>query len=250
MRKSQLRSELWMEVQSYKIGDHEIELVFRDGVAPASPYSLLLAQNIPILAGQTAVDVGTGSGLLAIVARLQCAKRVYLLEAYDKALALALENAKRNGIESGLVVLPIGDSMLPLPEGEQVDLILSNPAQLALPEPDRANSPFYAGPDGRAMIDALIKETPGKLSPSGRLLMTHNSMANLSKSLRLFKSVGLQPKIVAERSLAFRPFINRDWLDTLGGVSEGLYSVRDGVAHESVYVLEARQQGDRPRRAN
>jgi release factor glutamine methyltransferase len=131
--------------------------------------------------------------------------------------------------------------MLPLPKGERIDDVLSNPAQLPLPEPDRANSPFYAGPDGRAMIDALIKETPEKLSPPGRLLMTHNSLANLPKSLRLFQSVGLQPRIIAERSLAFRPLINRAWLDELGGVSEGLYSVRDGVAYETVSVVEARR---------
>ena len=233
------------EVQSYKIGDWEIELAFRDGVAPASPYSLLLADNIPDLEGQTAVDVGTGSGLLAIVASLRGAKRVYLLETYDKALALALENAKRNGVDGKLAVLRTGDSMLPLPEGEAVDVIISNPAQLPLPERDRENSPFYAGPDGRAMIDALINEAPGKLSAAGRVLMTHNSMANLSESLRLLKSVGLEARVVAERSLALRPFVDRDWLDTLGGVSEGLYSVRDGVPYESIYVLEARRPGER-----
>ena len=69
---------------------------------------------------------------------------------------LAVENAKRNGVEKGLVSLPTGEAMLPLPEC--VDVVLSNPAQLPLPEPDRANSPFYAGPDGRSMIDALIRE--------------------------------------------------------------------------------------------
>jgi release factor glutamine methyltransferase len=204
------------EVHNYTIGEHRIELTLREGVGPASPYSLLLAENIPDLTGQTAVDLGTGSGLLAIVARLSGAKRIYLLDTYDKAIALALENGERNGVANGLVVLPVGDSMLPLPEGERVDIVLSNPAQLPLPEPDRANSPFYAGPDGRSMLDALIRETPDRLTPSGRLPMTHNSMANLPKSLRLFKAVGLEPKIVAERSIAFRPFINRAWLDTLG----------------------------------
>ena len=226
------------EIQTYKIGERRVELVFRDGVGPASPYSLLLAENIPDLTGQTVVDLGTGSGLLAIVARLRGAKRVYLLDTYDKAIVLAVENAARNGVEEGLVSLPTGGAMLPLPES--VDVVLSNPAQLPLPEPDRANSPFYAGPDGRWMIDALIRETPGKLLPSGRLLMTHNSMANIQKSLRLLQSVGLEPKIIAERSLAFRPFINRAWLDTLGGEAEGLYSVRDGIAYESLCVLEAR----------
>jgi release factor glutamine methyltransferase len=228
------------ETQIYQIGRHRIMLALREGVAPVSPYSLLLAENIPDLTGQSVVDVGSGSGFLAILARLQGAKRVYLLDTYDSAIASAIENAKRNGVREGLIHLPIGASMVPLPEGERVNVILSNPAQLPLPQAERANSPFYAGPEGRSMIDEIIKEAPHKLAPLGRLLMTHNSMANLPKSLRLLESLGMQHRIVAERLLEFRPFIDRNWLDTLGGVAEGLYSVKEGVAYESLFVLEAR----------
>ena len=138
-----------------------------------------------------------------------------------------------------LVHLPIGATMLPFPVGKKVDVILSNPAQLPLPHQDRENSPFYAGPDGRSMIDALIVEAPTRLNVSGHLLMTHNSLANLNKSLAMLKSVGLQPRILAERSIPFRPFIDRAWLDKLGGVTEGLYSVRNDTAYETLYVIDA-----------
>ena len=63
-------------VQSYQIGRHKITLALREDVGPVSPYSLLLAENISDLTGQTVVDVGSGSGFLSIVARLQGAKRV------------------------------------------------------------------------------------------------------------------------------------------------------------------------------
>ncbi len=53
----------------------------------------------------------------------------------------------------------------------------------------------------------------------------------------------MEARIVAERTLAFRPFIDRDWLDTLGGAAEGLYFVRDGVAYEKLCVIEARVRG-------
>jgi len=214
-------------------------LNFRDDVGPASSYSLLLAENIPDLTGKTAVDLGTGSGILAIVASLQGAATVYLLDTYDKAINLALENGKRNGVGDRLIHLPIGVAMLPLPSGEKVDVILSNPAQLPLPQQDRENSPFYAGPDGRSMIDALIVEAPTKLNPSGHLLMTHNSLANLDKSLTMLKSVGLQPRILAERSIPFRPFIDRAWLDKLGGEAKDLYTVCNGIAYETLYVVDA-----------
>jgi release factor glutamine methyltransferase len=143
------------ETEVHLIGRHRITLNFRDGVGPASAYSLLLAENIPDLTEKTVIDLGTGSGILAIVASLQGAKKVYLLDTYDKAISLALENDERNAIGGRLVHLPIGATMLPLPAGEKVDFILSNPAQLPLPQRERENSPFYAGPEGRLMIDAL-----------------------------------------------------------------------------------------------
>jgi ribosomal protein L11 methylase PrmA len=85
-------------IQSYQIGRHKITMALRDDVGPISMYSLLLAANIPDLTGLTVVDVGSGSGFLSIVARLQGAKRVYLLDTYESAITLALENAERNSV--------------------------------------------------------------------------------------------------------------------------------------------------------
>jgi release factor glutamine methyltransferase len=222
------------------IGRHQINLHFRDGVGPASPYSLLLAENIPDLSGKTVVDLGTGSGIIAIVAALQGAKLVYLLDTFDKAISLALENGERNGVADRLVHLPVGAAMLPLPADEKVDVILCNPAQLPSPQQEQKNSPFHAGPDGRSMIDPLIREAPGKLKPFGQLLMVHNSLANIRKSLDALKSFGLKTSIVAERSIPFHPFVDRAWLDKLGGEAKDLYSVRDGTAYQTLYLIDAR----------
>lgn len=185
------------ETESYQIGAHRIALAHRGDTAPATPYSLLLAECIPDLAGKTVVDVGTGSGILAIVARLQGASRVYLVDSFDNAIALALDNARRNEVDAGMVHLPIGESLIPLPQGVLADCIICNPAQLPLPQREMENSPFYAGLDGRAMIDPLIAEAPSKLSPGGGLLMTHNSLANLPKSLARISELGMEPRIVA-----------------------------------------------------
>ncbi len=230
------------DLRDFQIGRHRITLALREDVGPVSVYSQLLAEHIPDLTGQSVVDVGSGSGFLAILARLQGAKRVYLLDSYDAAIALALENAERNGIRDGLVHLPMGNAMSPLPPGEKVDVILSNPAQLPMPQEERDHSPFYAGPEGRSMIDAIIREAPEKLTSRRRLVMTHNSMADLPKSLASLRSLNLEPRVVAERQIAFRPFIDCAWVDTLGGTSAGLYTVRDGVAYETLYVIDAQMR--------
>jgi ribosomal protein L11 methylase PrmA len=119
-------------VLEVRAGSHVLNMAFRDGVAPATAYSLLLAEHIPDLTELTVIDLGTGSGLFAIIAMLQGARKVYLLDTYDKAIALALENAERNGVAGGMVHLPIGESMLPLAPGERVDVILSNPCPASI----------------------------------------------------------------------------------------------------------------------
>jgi len=227
-------------MHTYEIGRHRVALAARGEVHEATPYSLFLAEHIPDMRGQTVVDLGTGSGILSIVARLQGAACVYVLDINPEAVAIARENAARNGVEEGFVSLPSGSTMLPLPEGIAVDYILCNPAQLPMRKSTTAGDPFFAGDDGREMIEGLIRETPAWLGPRGRLLMTHSSLADLPKSMQLMESLGLEPRVVAEQLLEFRSFVDRAWLDELGGTQRGLYTIRDGRAHEMLHVVEAR----------
>jgi hypothetical protein len=53
------------------------------------------------------------------------------------------------------------------------------------------------------------------------------------------RSAGLEPRGGGERSLVLRPLVDRAWLDQLGGASRGLYSLRDGVAYETIYAVAA-----------
>jgi len=75
--------------------------------------------------------------------------------------------------------------------------------------------------------------------------MTHTSLADLPKSMRLMESVGLEPGVLAERRLQFRAFVDRAWLDELGGTKSGLYTIRDGQAYETLHVVEARLRAAR-----
>ena len=230
-----------MKVQTFEIGRHRMAIAAYENVWPPTPYSLLLAESIPNLAGLTVIDIGTGSGILGIVASLQGAARVYILDTNPAAIAAAMDNAERNGVRKRFLPLPVGDTIIPLPSGETVDVVISNPPQLPLPKPE-ANNPNYAGSDGRDIIEKLIRDTPARLSAAGRLLVVLNSVSDFPKSLALMKSVGLQPRVLAKRSIELRPLFDCNWLDQLGGTSHGLYTVRDGRAYETIYAVEARLQ--------
>jgi release factor glutamine methyltransferase len=153
--------------QTINFGRHCVLLKDRETVGLPTPYTLLLAENIPDLAGLTAVDIGTGSGVLAIIACLQGASRVFILDTNPASIEAALDNAKQNGVGERVVHLPIGDSIIALASRKTVDVVISNPAQLPLPKAAEAHTPYYAGPDGRRMIDEVITATPARLSRGG-----------------------------------------------------------------------------------
>jgi release factor glutamine methyltransferase len=227
-------------VETVGIGGASIALGLRDTVGPPTPYSLLLAESLPELKRLDVVDIGTGSGVLAIVAAQRGAARVRVVDTNPAAVECALENAARNGVGDRLQHLPVGASIIPLPKGETIDAVISNPAQLALPKAAESTHPYYAGPDGRRMIEDVITAGPARLPPGGRLFMVLNSVTDFPKSLALMEAVGLRPRVLAERTLELRPLFDREWLDELGGVGRGLYTVRDGRAFETIYAVEAR----------
>lgn len=137
----------------------------------------------------TIVDVGTGSGCIAItLAKKIPTARVIAIDLSSGALALAKENAATLNVK--LTFLE-GDLLAPLKE--KADLIVSNPpyiptADLADLDPDVKDwEPVGAldgGNDGLDYIRRLIKEAPSHLNPGGKLMFEFGfGQAELIKAL-------------------------------------------------------------------
>jgi release factor glutamine methyltransferase len=128
--------------------------------------------------GLEGVDVGTGSGAIAFsLAREGPFRRVTALDRSPGALAVARENAARLGLE-GRVRFLEGDLLGPVPPGERVDVVVSNPPYVA--EADVAHLPpevrewepreaLEAGPHGLGVLFRLVDDAPGVLCPGGLL---------------------------------------------------------------------------------
>ena len=132
------------------------------------------------LAAPTVLDLGTGSGCIAVsVAHQKKDARVTAADVSPDALDVARRNAERNGV-AGRVDFVQGDLFAPIPAGAAFDLVVSNPpyvtpAELAALAPDvRDHEPRLAldgGPDGLAFYRRIAAGVGAFLKPGGSVLV-------------------------------------------------------------------------------
>jgi release factor glutamine methyltransferase len=156
------------------------------------------------------VDLCTGSGALAVaLARHLPAARVIGIDDSGAALDYARRNVEGTAVE--LVRADITEpGLLPELDG-QVDLVVANPPYVpedALLEPEVAQHDpphaVFAGPDGMAVIAAVVDLAGRWLRPGGLLAVEHDDTTSYS-TVELSTSTGLFDGIVARRDLVGRP---------------------------------------------
>src|SRR6185295_2683266 len=128
----------------------------------------------------TALDFSTGSGCIAIALAAKCpVARITAVDVSADALALARENAARNGVAERIEFLP-GDGFSALPAGAGFDLIVSNPPyipshEIASLQPEvRDLDPRAAldgGVDGLDFYRTLAAQAGEFLKPGGRVMV-------------------------------------------------------------------------------
>ncbi len=126
-----------------------------------------------------ALDLGTGSGCLAITLACECPQAAVLATDVSlDALALARENAQALGAGEG-VEFRAGEDLSPLMSGECFDLLITNPPYIPSAEIDQLQpevrdfDPRLAldgGSDGLAVYRRLATGAVGCLKPDGRLM--------------------------------------------------------------------------------
>ena len=156
--------------------------------------------------GGTALDLCTGSGLLAVQAALLGA-RTTAVDVLRRALLSARANARLNGVR----VRTRHGSLFSGLEGECFDTIVSNPPYLPaangeLPDrgPERA---WDAGADGRAVLDPLCEQVARHLRPGGQVLIVHSSVCGEQRTLHQLAEQGLEACVVARRRGPLGPLL-------------------------------------------
>jgi release factor glutamine methyltransferase len=126
------------------------------------------------------LDLGTGSGCLALWLARQCGDaRVWAVDLSPEALGVARANAAAHGMTERIEFLE-GDLFVAVPAGARFDLIVSNPPYIPSAEIDtlqpevRDHDPRQAldgGADGLAFHRRIAAEAPGRLGQGGVLVV-------------------------------------------------------------------------------
>jgi release factor glutamine methyltransferase len=132
--------------------------------------------------GLAALEVGTGSGAIALSLAAEAAASFDSIVATDvsvEALEVAGANAGRLGL-AARVEFRAGPSYLPVREGERFDVIVSNPPYVAESEADalppdvrdwEPAGALFAGPGGTAVLDVLADGALPRLRAGGLLAL-------------------------------------------------------------------------------
>lgn len=183
-------------------GDCEFN-VSEDVYEPAED-SFLFAENLIVGEGKCVLDMGTGCGILGIVAAAMATK-VIAIDINPHAVRCAQENARLNGVSDKLFLVQ-GDLFTPLETERQFDLILFNAPYLPTDRDETGSwigRAWAGGVTGRQIIDRFICESSKHLKRSGRILLMQSTLSDIEKTTLIFKKRGLRTTIIAKRDLPF-----------------------------------------------
>ncbi len=126
-----------------------------------------------------ALDLGCGSGVIAVVLARELGCAVTAVDRSQAALRQAAANAERHGV-AGRITWRCGDFFAALPAGERFDLLLSNPPYVATREMKQLAPEVYryephlalcGGEDGLDCITAISRQAGEALHPGAWIFL-------------------------------------------------------------------------------
>jgi release factor glutamine methyltransferase len=198
-------------------------LVVPPGVyQPRNDTAMLIAaiRREPLSPSCRLLDLGTGSGALAVAAA-QRGARVTAVDISRRAVVTTWVNGL---LHRRLIRVRTGDLMMAV-QGDRFDMVVSNPPYVpSIDVPARGGARAWdAGPTGRVWLDRICAEAPKALKLGGVLLLVHSSLADVPETLQLLKRAGLAVETATRVSQEIGPVTRSraGWLERNGLLAEG-----------------------------
>jgi release factor glutamine methyltransferase len=185
------------ERQPYEIKMDDIQLnvckgVFPPNVAMSTP---MLMQSLKNFEPYVALDMGCGTGILAIQMKLYGCERVIATDINPEAVACTRHNAKRNGANH--IETVESDLFMSLPKGLIFDLIVFN--QFYYPSDIDWFGPSWDG--GAHIVTRFFDDAAKWLAPDGVILMSFADVAGAENDpapIAMARGFSVEPQIYIE----------------------------------------------------
>ncbi|KZX17450.1 HemK2/MTQ2 family protein methyltransferase [Methanobrevibacter filiformis] len=188
-----------------KLGEFEFET--SEYVYNPSDDTFLLIDNLTINKDDKVLEIGTGSGLIAMHAS-KIVKTVIATDISYDALCLADKNFKANNIQN--ITLKFGNLFEPV-KNEKFDVILFNTPYLPTSSDevleDNLNYAFDGGVDGRKIIDPFLNQVKNHLNHGGKVQLVQSSLSGNEKTILKLNELGFKSEITAHERFFFEEIV-------------------------------------------
>jgi len=181
--------------------------IFKNVYEPAED-TFLVADHLVVNEDDIVLDMGTGCGIIAILAA-QKTKRVVATDINPHSVQCAQKNAKINRLASRIDTRK-GDLFEPIRKNEKFNLIVFNAPYLpSTPKESRSwlGKSWAGGLAGRQVIDRFIREVPKHLEKNGRILLIQSSLGNIDETLEKFRNAELKAQVIAQKRVSFETIV-------------------------------------------
>jgi len=175
-----------------------------DNVYIPAEDSYLLADNLEIKKGASVLEIGTGSGIVAMYAS-RLSDNITVTDINFDACELARKNFEDNGIEN--IEILFGNMFEPV-ESRKFDVILFNTPYLPTDDgdviDDTLNYAFDGGLNGRKVIDLFLDEVGNHLNDGGIVQMIQSSLSGNEETLQRLDELGFIAEIAESEHFFFK----------------------------------------------
>ena len=174
-----------------------------DNVYVPAEDSYLLADNLEIKKGQSVLEIGTGSGIVAMYAS-RLTDDITVTDINFDACELARKNFTENGIEN---IEILWGNLFEVVENRKFDVILFNTPYLPTEDDEvldnTINYAFDGGLNGRKVIDLFLNEVGHHLNGGGIVQMIQSSLSGNDETLARLDEMGFIAEIAASEHFFF-----------------------------------------------
>lgn len=170
--------------------------------------TFLLAENLVVNENDVVLDVGTGCGIIGILAAKK-AKKVVAIDVNPHAISCAQMNAKLNGV-AGKSDIRLGNLFEPVKGNEKFSMIVFNAPYLPSERSEQKTwieRSWAGGPSGRKLVDQFISQAPRYLMEKGKIVLVQSTFSNVDETVQKLEEEGLRAVVVAKKKVAFETIV-------------------------------------------